>query len=270
MDLNLSGKVALVTGSTSGIGFAIAKALAQLGAKVAINGRSTDGVNKAIDKLKAEVKEGEFIRAQFIPVAGDVSTKEGCDRVIAELGEVDILVNNAGIFEPKDFFEIPDEDWERVFNVNVMSGVRLSRHYTPKMVEKKWGRVIFISSEASIAISPDMVHYSMTKTAQLSISRGLAETVAGTGVTVNSVLPGPTMTEGVEDYLRKLNIGSKDKSIDEIGREFMKATRPSSLIQRLETPEEIASMVAYVASPAASATTGAALKVEGGDIRSII
>jgi len=265
MDLKLSGKVALVTGSTLGIGYAIAKALAQLGAKVAINGRSNDRVNKAIDKLKDEVKEG-----QFIPLAGDVSTNEGCDRVIAELGEVDILVNNAGIFEPKGFFEIPDEDWERFFNVNVMSGVRLSRHYTPKMVEKKWGRVIFISSSASISVFPGMIHYSMTKTAQLSISRGLAEVVAGTGVTVNSVLPGPTMTEGAEDYLRNLDIGSKDKSIDEIGREWMKTTRPWSLIQRFATPEEVASMVAYVASPAASATTGAALKVEGGDISSII
>jgi NAD(P)-dependent dehydrogenase (short-subunit alcohol dehydrogenase family) len=264
MDLNLNGKLALVTGSTAGIGFAIARTFAQLGARVAINGRSAQSVEKAIEKLKAEVKEGEFVAA-----AADVSTKEGCDALFEALPEVDILVNNTGIFEPKDFFDIPDEDWERLFNVNVMSGVRLSRFYTPKMVEKKWGRVIFISSEASIAVTVEMIHYAMTKTAQLSVSRGLAEVVAGTGVTVNTVLPGPTLTEGVEDFLKKLPSAKEDASIDDLGREFMAKERPASLIKRLASPQEIANMVAYIASPAASATTGATLKCEGGLIRSI-
>jgi NAD(P)-dependent dehydrogenase (short-subunit alcohol dehydrogenase family) len=264
MDLNLSGKVALVTGSTAGIGFAIAKALAKLGARVAVNGRSLSGVEKAIEKLKAENKEGDFFAA-----AADVSTKAGCEELFAALPEVDILVNNTGIFEPKEFFDIPDEDWERFFSVNVMSGVRLSRFYTPKMIEKKWGRVIFISSESGIQIPTEMVHYGMTKTAQLSVSRGLAEVVAGTGVTVNSVLPGPTLTEGVEEFMKKREVVGESKTIDELGREFIKKERPSSLIQRLATPDEVASMVAYVASPASSATTGAALKCEGGLVRSI-
>lgn len=264
MDLDLTGRRALVTGSTGGIGYAIARELAGLGAGVGINGRTPARVDAAIAKLKGEIAGGEVFAA-----AGDVATAEGVDALVASLGSVDILVNNTGIFEPKPFFEIPDADWQRFFDVNVMSGVRLSRALTPGMVERGWGRVVFVSSESGINIPVEMVHYGMTKTAQLAVARGLAETVAGTGVTVNSVLPGPTLSDGVEVFLKQMAGEAAHPDLDALGRAFVAEHRPTSLIRRLAGVEEVASMVAYVCSPAASATSGAALRVDGGLLRSI-
>lgn len=265
MDLNLHGRRALVTGSSAGIGYAIAKALARLGAEVAVNGRTTERVDAAIDRLRSEVEQG-----RFLPAPGDVGGAEGAGRVIEAVPEVDILVNNAGIFEPKPFFEIDDEDWRRFFEVNVLGGVRLARHYTPRMVERGWGRVVFISSESALQIPVEMVHYGMTKTAELAVSRGLAETVAGSGVTVNAVLPGPTLSEGVATFMRRMAPGGSEPDLEAMGRAFIREHRPTSLIGRLATPDEVASMVAYVCSPAASATSGAALRVDGGVVRAIV
>jgi NAD(P)-dependent dehydrogenase (short-subunit alcohol dehydrogenase family) len=264
MDLNLAGRRALVTGSTAGIGFAIARELAQLGATVAINGRTKARVAQAITKLEGEVPGGRFTVAP-----GDVGGAAGVREVLEAVPEVDILVNNAGIFEPKPFFEIPDADWLRFFEVNVMSGVRMARALTPGMVARGWGRVVFISSESALHIPAEMVHYGMTKTAQLAISRGLAETVAGSGVTVNSVLPGPTLSEGVGEFLKQMAKDGGQADLGAAGRAFVKAHRPTSLIGRLAGTEEIASMVAYICSPAASATTGAALRVDGGVVQTI-
>lgn len=264
MDLDLTGKRALVTGSTGGIGYAIARALADLGAGVGINGRTIERVDAAVAKLTSEVKASEAFAA-----AGDVSTAEGVDALVDSLGPVDVLVNNTGIFEPKPFFDIPDADWQRFFDVNVMSGVRLSRALTPGMVTRGWGRVVFVSSESAINIPVEMVHYGMTKTAQLAVSRGLAETVAGTGVTVNSVLPGPTLSDGVETFLTRMAGDAGHPDMDAMGRAFVAEHRPTSLIRRLAGVEEVASMVAYVCSPAASATSGAALRVDGGVLRAI-
>ncbi len=268
MDIDLTGRRALVTGSTGGIGYAIAKALAELGATVAVNGRTPERVRDAIATLKKQTGSHCFIAAP-----GDVAHAAGVERVRSGLPEVDILVNNTGIFEPKPFFDIPDEDWQRFFETNVMSGVRLSRVYTPGMVARSWGRVVFIASESAINIPPEMVHYGMTKTAQLAVSRGLAETVSGTGVTVNSVLPGPTLSEGVADFLAKMAPGGDSNpttaDLEAMGRQFIADHRPSSLLGRLATVEEVANMVAYVCSPAASATSGAALRVDGGAVRSI-
>ncbi|GEP09206.1 SDR family NAD(P)-dependent oxidoreductase [Methylobacterium gnaphalii] len=262
MNIDLTGKSALVTGSTGGIGYAVARELARLGASVAVNGRTGERVEAAIAQLKSEVPDG-----QFIPAVGSVSSAEGVDALVASLPAVDILINNAGIFEPRPFFEIEDREWQRFFDVNVMSGIRLSRAYTPGMVERGWGRVVFIASESGINIPVEMVHYGMTKTAQLAISRGLAETVGGSGVTVNSVLPGPTLTEGVAEFLKSM--GGAGADLDQVGREFIAENRPTSLIKRLASAEEVASMVAYLCTPAASATTGAALRVDGGVLRSI-
>jgi NAD(P)-dependent dehydrogenase (short-subunit alcohol dehydrogenase family) len=265
MNFDLSGRRALVTGSTAGIGFAIAKALAGLGAEVVVNGRTGERIEQAIGALRRAMPAGRFVSAP-----GDVGTEIGATQVIAAAPEVDVLVNNAGIFEPKPFFDIPDEDWRRFFEVNVLSGVRLARHHAPRMAERGWGRVVFISSESALQIPVEMVHYGMTKTAQLAVSRGLAETVAGTGVTVNAVLPGPTLSEGVTDFLGKMGSSGGSGDLEAAGRAFVKEHRPTSLIGRLATTDEVASMVAYLCSPAASATTGAALRADGGVVRAIV
>ena len=263
MKIDLSGKTAIVTGSTLGIGFAIAEGLAACGAAVVVNGRTDAAVAKAVARLSSAVP-GRALRG----VAADVGTAEGCAALLSAEPDVDILVNNVGSYGPQDFFETPDEQWLRFFDVNVMSGVRLSRAYLPKMMARKWGRVVFLSSESGLNIPPDMVHYGFTKTANLSISRGLAKRVAGSGVTVNAVLPGPTLSEGVEAILKQA-AEKTGKSIEETGIAFVKAKRPSSIIGRLATPEEVANMVVYVCSPQASATTGAALRVDGGVVDTI-
>ncbi|TGN85438.1 SDR family oxidoreductase [Bradyrhizobium yuanmingense] len=261
MKIDLSGKTALVTGSTAGIGHAIAKGLADSGASVVINGRGQDKVDAAVRKLEGT---GAKVRG----IAADVSTAAGCKTLVAALPEVDIFVNNAGIFEPKDFFEIPDEDWSRFFEVNVMSGVRLSRAYMKGMLARNWGRIVFISSESGLNIPVEMIHYGMTKTAQLSVARGLAQLTAGTGVTVNSVLPGPTMSEGVETFVKDL-AKQNGQSVDEAAANFVKQHRPSSLLQRFASVDEIANAVIYVSSKEASATNGAALRAEGGIVNTI-
>ena len=258
MKIDLTGKRALVTGSTAGIGFAIARSLAESGAGVIVNGRSEDRVSGAVLKIKSE-----FPVADVSGVAADLGTSEGAESLFREVADVDILVNNLGIFEPKPFFEITDSDWQKFFDVNVMSGVRMARRFTPGMVERKWGRVIFIASESAIQIPVEMVHYGMTKTAQLAVSRGLAETVAGTGVTVNTVLPGPTWSEGVEVFVQGM-VSDPGKDFESIEKEFFTTARPGSLINRFATPEEIANLVTYIASPLSSATTGAALRADGG------
>jgi len=263
MIIDLSGKTALVTGSTAGIGYAIAKGLAASGAEIVINGRGQDRVDAAVAKVKQGVAD-----AKVRGIAADVSTATGCDQLLNALPEVDILINNAGIFEPKKFFEIPDEDWSRFFEVNVMSGVRLSRAYLPGMLKRNWGRIIFISSESALNIPTEMIHYGMTKTAQLAIARGLAKLTRGTAVTVNSVLPGPTLSEGVDTMVKELARQS-GQSEAEVASNFVKQHRPSSLLQRFASAEEIANMVVFVASKEASATNGAALRAEGGIVNTI-
>jgi NAD(P)-dependent dehydrogenase (short-subunit alcohol dehydrogenase family) len=263
MKIDLTGKTALVTGSTAGIGFAIAKGLAGTGAEVVINGRSRAKVDAAVAALGKAVPG-----ARVKGVATDVSTAEGCKALVAALPDIDILINNAGIFEPKGFFDIPDEDWTRFFDVNVMSGVRLSRAYMQGMLARNWGRIVFISSESGLNIPSEMIHYGMSKTAQLAISRGLAELTKGTAVTVNSVLPGPTMSEGVETFVKDL-AKSKGESVDEAAANFVKQNRPTSLIQRFASVEEIANMVVFVSSKEASVTNGAALRAEGGIVQTI-
>ena len=263
MKIDLSGKTALVTGSTIGIGYAIARGLAAAGAEVTVNGRTQTKVDGAIAAIKKAVPG-----ARVKGVAGSVSTVEGCNTIVTALPEVDILINNAGIYEPKDFFETPDEDWSRFFEVNVMSGVRLSRAYMQGMLKRNWGRIIFISSESALNVPKEMIHYGMTKTAQLAVSRGLAEMTRGTAVTVNSVLPGPTMSEGVETFVKDL-AKQNGQSVDEAASQFVKQFRPTSLLQRFATVEEVANMVIYVASKELSATNGAALRVEGGIVQTI-
>jgi NAD(P)-dependent dehydrogenase (short-subunit alcohol dehydrogenase family) len=263
MKIDLSGKTALVTGSTLGIGHAIAKGLAATGADVVLNGRTQAKVDAAVAALTKAVP-GSKVRG----IAADVSTAAGCTALVAALPNVDILVNNAGIFEPKDFVEIPDEDWSRFFEVNVMSGVRLSRAYLPSMLKRNWGRVVFISSESALNIPKEMIHYGMTKTAQLAVSRGLAETTRGSAVTVNSVLPGPTMSEGVETFVKDI-AKQNGLSVEEAASNFVKQFRPTSLLQRFASVEEVANMVVYVCSKEASATNGAALRVEGGIVQTI-
>jgi NAD(P)-dependent dehydrogenase (short-subunit alcohol dehydrogenase family) len=260
MNYQLENKRALVSGSTKGIGFAIGLALAREGAHVILNGRTEASVAEAIGRLKETLPS-----AQISGFAGDLSKLADVTALVKHHPEVDILVNNLGIFDPKAFEEIPDEDWQRFFDVNVMSGVRLSRAYLPGMKQRNWGRVVFISSESGIQIPVEMIHYGMTKTAQLALSRGLAESCAGTGVTVNSVLPGPTSSEGVNEFVDKLSGG---QSFEAFEKTFFEQARPSSLLKRFTTPEEVANMVAYVCSVAASATTGAALRVDGGVVRS--
>jgi NAD(P)-dependent dehydrogenase (short-subunit alcohol dehydrogenase family) len=258
MDLQLKGKLALVTGSTAGIGYAIVEALAAEGAHIILNGRSQARVDAAVQKLGRKV-EG---------FAADLGTSDGVDQITAKYPDVEILVNNLGIFEPKPFEEIPDTDWFRFFEVNVMSGVRLSRHYLPRMLQRNWGRIVFISSESALQTPKEMIHYGMTKTAQLAISRGLAETTAGTNVTVNTVLPGPTDSEGVATFVDQMAAARKITR-EEVEKEFFRSVRPSSLLKRFARVEEVAAMVAYVCSPLSSATNGAALRVDGGVIQSI-
>jgi NAD(P)-dependent dehydrogenase (short-subunit alcohol dehydrogenase family) len=264
MIIDLSGKRAVVSGSTSGIGFAIAQGLAAAGAAVVINGRSQKSVDSALSRLAAALAGDS--RAEGI--AADLATADGVAAFTARARDADILVNNLGIFEPKPFDAITDADWSRFFETNVMSGIRLSRHYLPGMVSRGWGRIVFISSESGLNIPVEMVHYGMTKTAQLAIARGIAESVAGTGVTVNSVLPGPTRSDGVVAFFARL---AKEQGLpaEEMEREFIARNRPTSLIKRLASAEEVANMVVYVCSSQASATTGAALRVDGGVVRSV-
>ncbi|WP_297833082.1 SDR family NAD(P)-dependent oxidoreductase [Pseudomonas sp.] len=260
MDLHLRNKRALVSGSTKGIGFAIVSGLAREGAQVILNGRSQASVDEALSKLRTLQPD-----ADVQGFAGDLSDPQQIKRLLEQHPDVDILVNNLGIFDPKPFEDIDDEAWERFFNTNVMSGVRLSRAYLPKMKSKNWGRVVFISSESAVQIPVEMIHYGVTKTAQLGLSRGLAESCAGTGVTVNAVLPGPTSSEGVSEFVNKLSGGQPFAAFE---KEFFEKARPTSLLKRFTTPEEVANMVVYVCSEASSATNGAALRVDGGVVKS--
>ena len=264
MNLQIEGKTALVTGSTAGIGLAIAAGLAREGSTVIINGRTQARVDSAIRELQSGIP-----KAKLKGLAADLGTTAGVDSATAAFPAVDVLVNNLGIFDPKPFEEIPDEDWLRFFEVNVMSGVRLSRHYLPRMKQKNWGRILFISSESGQQIPAEMIHYGMTKTAQIAIARGLAETTAGTGVTVNSVLPGPTASEGVTVFVDRM-ASSEGVDKKQFEKEFFKSVRPSSLLQRFASSEEVANMVVYLSSPLASATNGAAIRVDGGVVRSIL
>jgi NAD(P)-dependent dehydrogenase (short-subunit alcohol dehydrogenase family) len=260
MDLQLNGKKALISGSTKGIGLAIAIALAREGAHVVINGRSDGSLAAALEQIRSAQPN-----AAVEGFNGDLSLAGDVDGLRKQVPSLDILVNNLGIYEPKPFEEIPDEEWRRFFEVNVLSGVRLSRAYLPGMKERDWGRIIFVSSESGIQIPTEMIHYGMTKTAQLAVSRGIAETCAGTKVTVNAILPGPTHTEGVDGFVAKL---SKGKSFAEFEKEFFQTVRPASLLKRFATPEEVANLAVYVCSPLSSATNGAALRVDGGVVRS--
>lgn len=261
MDFQLAQKRVLVTGSTAGIGYAIAETLAKEGAAVIINGRSAEGVAQAIDQLQ------QTTGAQVQGFAGDLSQATIADQLVAAFPTIDILVNNLGIFEPKPFAAISDAEWRHFFEVNVLSGVRLARLYLPAMQQANWGRILFISSESGVQIPPEMIHYGMTKTAQIAVARGLAESLAGTGITVNSILPGPTQSRGVGDFVEQM-AQSEGKSLAQFEADFFKTVRPSSLIQRFATTQEVANLVAYVASPLSSATTGAALRVDGGVIKS--
>ncbi len=263
MNIDLTGKRALVTGSTSGIGQATAAALARAGADVVVNGRNEERVADTVKALTAETGSD-----RVSGVAADVGTAEGANTLIEAVPDLDILVNNAGVFAATPVFEIPDAEWQRYFEVNVLSGVRLARHYAPRMVDRGWGRVIFVSSESAVFIPTEMVHYGMTKTAQIAVSRGMAQEVRGTGVTVNTVLPGPTLTPGVEEFVRD-RIGA-DVPFEEAERRFMAQERPTSLLGRLIRPAEIANMITYVASELASSTTGAALRADGGVAPTII
>ncbi|WP_049621549.1 SDR family NAD(P)-dependent oxidoreductase [Frateuria defendens] len=263
MHIDLTGKTALVTASSAGIGFAIAKGLAAAGAHVVVNGRSQGSVDKALAALRAELPAASLQGA-----VADLSDAAGTDALIAAVPAADILVNNAGIFELKPFFEIDDADWERYFQTNVMSGVRLSRHYLKGMLDRGWGRIVFISSESALNIPADMIHYGFSKTAQLAVARGLAKLATGSGVTVNSVLPGPTLSEGVKAMLKE-TAEKEGKSIEQAATEFVRSQRASSIIQRPATVDEVANMVVYVCSMQASATTGAALRVDGGVLDTI-
>jgi NAD(P)-dependent dehydrogenase (short-subunit alcohol dehydrogenase family) len=263
MNLELDGKRALVTGSTAGIGYAIAEALAGEGADVIVNGRTEDRVEQAIKSIRTSRPQ-----AKMRGLAADLGNADGVRVAVQRLPDIDILVNNLGIFEPKPFEQISDEDWFRFFEVNVMSGVRLSRSYLSGMKKRDWGRIVFISSESAVQIPAEMIHYGMTKTAQLAISRGLAETTAGTGVTVNSVLPGPTASEGVNEFVDRMAAASKQTKA-ELETEFFRSIRPSSLLRRFARPEEVAALVVFLCSPLSSATNGAALRADGGVVRSI-
>lgn len=259
MDLGLRGKRALVTGSTAGIGFSIARLLAGEGAFVYVNGRTEQRVEKAVSEIEGKV-DG---------IAADLTSAEGAEKLFARIAHLDIVVNNLGIFEAKPFLEIKDDEWQRFFEANVLSGVRVTRHYLPQMLERKWGRVIFISSESALQIPAEMVHYGMTKTAQLAVARGIAESFPASGVTVNSVLAGPTQSEGVDAFVEGL-AQQQGKSKENVARDFFEHMRPTSLIKRFATTDEVAAMVVYLCSEAASATTGSAVRVDGGLVRAIV
>jgi NAD(P)-dependent dehydrogenase (short-subunit alcohol dehydrogenase family) len=264
MDLGLTGKRTLVTGSTAGIGFATAEALAREGARVILNGRTAARVDSALASLRKAVPD-----AQAEGIAADVSSADGCARVIKAHAEVDVLVNNMGLFEPKPFAAITDADWLHFFEANVLSGIRLARHYVGGMRARNWGRIVFVSSESGVQIPTEMIHYGVTKTAQIAVARGLAETLTGTNVTVNSVLPGPTASEGVSGFVTQM-AASSGRSPADVERDFFRTARPSSVLQRFAQPAEVAAMIAYVCSAQASATTGAALRVDGGVVRAIL
>jgi NAD(P)-dependent dehydrogenase (short-subunit alcohol dehydrogenase family) len=263
MDLKLRGKRTLITGSTAGIGFAIARGLARERAEVIVNGRTEEKVAEAVRRITSEMG------SNATGIAADLSGAEGVNRLLERAGRIDILINNVGIFEPVPFVEISDQDWFRFFELNVMSGVRLSRALLPGMLRRNWGRIIFISSESGVQIPAEMVHYGVTKTAQLALSRGIAESVAGSGVTVNAVLPGPTRSDGVVDFLGKV---AAEHNADQaaVEAEFLRTMRPSSLVRRFAEPEEVANLVVFLAGEGSSATTGAALRVDGGVVRSIV
>jgi NAD(P)-dependent dehydrogenase (short-subunit alcohol dehydrogenase family) len=260
MDLQLENKLVLVTGSTKGIGLAIATSLAREGARVIVNGRAEKSVNEAAEKIRKSVPA-----AKLEMFAGDLSKADDADLLVKRFPNVEILVNNLGIFEPKPFEQIPDDDWRRFFEVNVLSGVRLSRAYFPGMKQRNWGRIVFISSESGLQIPAEMIHYGMTKTAEIAVARGLAELCAGTNVTVNSILPGPTRSDGVDEFVKQLSGG---KPFAEFEKEFFEKVRPTSLLKRFATTEEVANLVTYVCSPLSSATNGAALRVDGGVVKS--
>ncbi|GEJ58130.1 SDR family NAD(P)-dependent oxidoreductase [Anaeromyxobacter diazotrophicus] len=264
MDLQLRGKRAVVTGSTAGIGLAVAIELAREGAAVVVNGRTAARVEQAMARVRREAPG-----AEVAGVAADLGSARGAEHVAAAAPDADILVNNVGIFEAKPFAEVPDADWLRFLEVNLLSGVRLSRHHLPRMLERRWGRVLFISSESALQIPAEMIHYGVTKTAQLGLARGLAELTRGTAVTVNAILAGPTASEGVGEFVAGL-ARQQGKGADEVERDFFREARPTSLLQRFETPEEIASLVAFVASERASGVNGAALRVDGGVVRAIV
>jgi NAD(P)-dependent dehydrogenase (short-subunit alcohol dehydrogenase family) len=263
MNLHLKGKRALVTGSTAGIGFAIAAGLAREGVHVLVNGRTEGRVANATERIRAEVAN-----ASVEGIAADLGTAEGAGKLIWICPDLDILVNNLGIYEPRAFEEISDEDWLHLFQVNVMSGVRLSRHYLPRMKTKNWGRIVFISSESGVNIPAEMIHYGLTKTAQVALARGMAETTVGTGVSVNSVLLGPTRSEGVVTFVERV-AREQGVTLEEMERRFFETMRPSSLLKRFTMPDEVASLVVYLCSPVSSATNGAALRADGGVVRSL-
>jgi NAD(P)-dependent dehydrogenase (short-subunit alcohol dehydrogenase family) len=263
MDLQLKATTALVTGSTAGIGFAIARALAREGASVVITGRTQERVDNAIENVRREIRD-----VKISGIAADLATPDGISKCIRAVPTVDVLINNLGVYEPKPFEQITDNDWHAIIETNFMSGVRLSRHYLPQMKAANWGRIIFISSESAVNIPVEMIHYGVTKAMQVALARGLAETTAGTAVTVNSVLAGPTRSEGVEKFIADM-ARTKNVTSDDIEKEFFRTARPGSLLQRFATADEVAALVAFVASPLSSATNGAALRVEGGVLRSI-
>jgi NAD(P)-dependent dehydrogenase (short-subunit alcohol dehydrogenase family) len=263
MKIDLSGKLAIVSGSTAGIGLGISKALAECGATVVVIGRDTAKVEQAMANIRQQMPA-----AQLRGVTADLGTAEGAEKLFAAEPRADILVNNLGIFKEVDFFDTPDSEWTHFYEVNVISGVRLSRQYVPGMVKQGWGRVIFLSSESGLAIPADMLNYGVTKSANLAVSHGLAKRLAGTGVTVNAVLPGPTFTDGLEDMLKDATAESGRSARDEANA-FVRKARPTSIIQRVADVAEVANLVAYIASPLSSATTGAALRVDGGVVDSM-